>query len=63
MEEEQDTHAAAGLLAKVFRIGLAPERWGALEQRRGRLLGCGKTLDAVDLDAERLRPGFHIEWK
>ncbi|MCX4760213.1 hypothetical protein OG562_04300 [Streptomyces sp. NBC_01275] len=52
-----------GVLVEAFRLTLAPDRWAALDQRRGRLLGCGRALDAVDLDGERLRPALRIEWE
>ncbi|MDO0938368.1 hypothetical protein QQY66_44080 [Streptomyces sp. DG2A-72] len=58
-----DATFAVGLLAEAARLTVAEERWADLEARRGRLLGAGRALEALDLDGQRLHPAFRLEWK
>ncbi|MFE6668519.1 hypothetical protein ACFVFH_33785 [Streptomyces sp. NPDC057697] len=60
---EDDAAFAAGVLAEAARLTVTEERRAALAARRGRLLGAGQALEALDLDGQRLRPAFRLEWK
>ncbi|MFF1924532.1 hypothetical protein ACFVW8_28680 [Streptomyces sp. NPDC058221] len=59
----EDATFAVGVLAEAARLTVAEERWAGLEARRGRLLGSGRALEALDLDGQRLHPAFRLEWK
>jgi hypothetical protein len=54
---------AVGVLTAAARLAVPRDRWAALEARRGRLLGCGQALDAVDLGRQQLPPAFRLEWE
>ncbi|MFF0589634.1 hypothetical protein ACFYWD_27100 [Streptomyces sp. NPDC003781] len=54
---------AVGVLIGAARLTVARDRWAALEARRGRLLGCGRALEALDLDGQAPHPAFRLEWE
>lgn len=58
-----DATFTVGVLTEAARLTVAEERRADLEARRGRLLGAGQALEAVDLDGQRLHPAFRLEWK
>ncbi|MFJ2644032.1 hypothetical protein [Streptomyces sp. NPDC087511] len=60
---EDDATFAVGVLAEAARLTVAEERRAGLAARRGRLLGAGRALEALDLDGQRLQPAFRLEWK
>ncbi|WP_329192182.1 hypothetical protein [Streptomyces sp. NBC_01435] len=60
---EDDATFAVGVLAEAARLTVTEERRADLAARRGRLLGAGRALEALDLDGQRLHPAFRLEWK
>ncbi|MGW4574062.1 hypothetical protein [Streptomyces tendae] len=58
-----DAAFAVAVLADAARLTVAEDRWADLDARRGRLLGAGRALEALDLDGQRLHPAFRLEWK
>ncbi|MFC5917273.1 hypothetical protein [Streptomyces pulveraceus] len=60
---EDDATFAVGVLAEAARLAVTEDRRAGLAARRGRLLGAGRALEALDLDGQRLRPAFRLEWK